>query len=111
MQLLFVIGCVAERSAPRNFFSFEGGERLSHGPLTHLPTAKVGYTLSFWMRVSAQADGEPEVSLLALPSATGQKLIEVTGAGWRTLLAIIDLVLSVDPISSRVKSWNAAMPR
>ena len=78
MQLLFVIGCVAERASPRNFFALGGKERLVHGATVgHLPSSKLGYTLSFWMRVGAQADGEPEVSVLQLPSASGQRLIEV----------------------------------
>ena len=78
MQLLFVIGSVAESSSPRNFFSLDGASRLAHGPLMHLPAAKIGYTLAFWIRVGAQPEGEPEVGVLQLPSTTGQKLLEVS---------------------------------
>ena len=77
MQMLFVIGCIAERSAPRHFFSFDGGERLDTGPLTHLPASKVGYTLSFWLRVSTQPQDEPEVSVLHLYSAAGHAVVQI----------------------------------
>ena len=65
MQLLFVLGCIAERSAPRSFYSLDGNERLQHGPLTSaLPPATRGYTIAFWMRLSAQPEGENEVRAL-----------------------------------------------
>ena len=62
MQMLFVLGVIAERAAPPAFFSFDGSGVLPLPPLAHFPPAKTGFTLSFWLRLGAQPADEPEVS-------------------------------------------------
>ena len=78
MQMLFVLGVIAERAAPPAFFSFDGSGVLPLPPLAHFPPAKTGFTLSFWLRLGAQPADDPEVSLLALHGVGGHRLLELS---------------------------------
>ena len=49
MQMLFVLGVIAERAAPPAFFSFDGSGVLPLPPLAHFPPAKV--RVRVWVRV------------------------------------------------------------
>ena len=78
MQMLFVLGVIAEHAAPPAFFSFDGSGVLPLPPLAHFPPAKTGFTLSFWLRLGAQPADDPEVSLLALHGVGGHRLLELS---------------------------------
>ena len=77
MQLLFVIGVVAERPAPPAYFSFDGSGVLPLPPVTHFPSARTGFTLSFWLRLDALPPTDDDVPVLLLPAPGGGRLFEI----------------------------------
>ena len=77
MQLLFVIGVVAERPAPPAYFSFDGSGVLPLPPVTRFPSARTGFTLSFWLRLDALPPTDDDVPVLLLPAPGGGRLFEI----------------------------------
>ena len=53
MQILYVIGQVVERVAPRSYFNFDGTDgALCTGPVRRFPASTIGYTVECWMRLN-----------------------------------------------------------
>ena len=53
MQMLFLIGRIAERTAPSSYFNFDGVvASLRLAPLDRFPAAKYGYTFCCWLKVN-----------------------------------------------------------
>lgn len=54
MQMLYVLGRLAERRAPTAFFNFDGvGASVRLAPLTRFPGGKAGYSFCCWVRVNS----------------------------------------------------------
>lgn len=71
MQLLYVVGCIAERKAAERYLSLEGNGDDAFvylRPLSRFPAPKIGYTFTCW--VHAHHFTRDEVSLLTLSWST-----------------------------------------
>lgn len=76
MQMLYVIGRLAERSAPANYFSFDGlVSSLRLVPLVRFPASKGGYSMNCWLQVSLFF--EQESSLLTWEDHSGSIVFEL----------------------------------
>jgi len=76
MQMLYVIGRLAERSAPANYFSFDGlVSCLRMVPLVRFPASKAGYSMNCWLQISLFF--EQESSLLTWEDHTGAVIFEL----------------------------------
>eukprot|EP00742_Colponemidia_sp_Colp-10_P007091 GILJ01007613.1.p1 GENE.GILJ01007613.1~~GILJ01007613.1.p1 ORF type:complete len:2709 (-),score=449.42 GILJ01007613.1:350-8476(-) len=76
-QLLLGAFCqIVERAAPPSYFHLDGtGGRIKLSPLDRFPSAKVGYSLCFWMKVGFFAD--KEASLLSWEDSASCTLFEL----------------------------------
>jgi hypothetical protein len=76
MQLLWIIGRLAERTTPQYYFNFDGvASNLVLDPLTKFPAVKQGYAFCCWLRV--QRFFGLESSLLTWQSQSGEKIFEL----------------------------------
>jgi hypothetical protein len=76
MQMLYVIGRLAERSAPFAYFHFDGeGEGLALDPRGKFPSANTGYTFMCWLQADRFFDAE--TPLLTLGERNGPTSFEL----------------------------------
>jgi hypothetical protein len=89
MQMLYVIGRLAERSAPFAYFHFDGeGEGLALDPRGKFPSSNTGYTFMCWLQADRFFD--VETPLLTLGDKSGP--------------AFFELLFLVDPKNQPVRS-------
>jgi hypothetical protein len=81
MQLLYVLGRAAERNAPSQFVNLDGVANGIVAPLDRLPSAKTGYTVCCWLKIT---------SFLGLESA----LLTVIDA---SSAPVLELLLKISP--------------
>jgi hypothetical protein len=76
MQMLYVIGRMAERAAPLCYFNFDGvGASLRLKTLERFPSPKYGYTFCCWLKVNSFFDTDS--SLLSWQSSDSRTMFEL----------------------------------